>query len=234
MSGSGAGAVDLEAAYARFPVGFFSRFDETDDADFYGPTRLVTHIDDGAIAGVGALYRELELSGRVLDLMSSWISHFVDPPEQLTVLGMNDQELRANPAAAEQVLHDLNRNPELPFADASFDDVVCCVSVDYLVRPLEVFAEVHRVLRPGGRFVCTFSNRCFPSKAIRGWLDLGDRQRVDLIAIYFELVGEALTAAGLGGWSPAIRQERIPRGGPSDPLFAVWSEVVWPSSDQPD
>ncbi len=219
-------AVDLETAYARFPPGFFTRFDEEDDADFYGPTRLVTHIDDRAIAGVGALYLELGVRGQVLDLMSSWISHFEDPPERLTVLGMNDEELRANSAATERVLHDLNRNSVLPFADATFDDVVCCVSVDYLVRPLDVFAEVHRVLRPGGRFVCTFSNRCFPSKAIRGWLDLADRQRVDLVAIYFDLVGKALAEAGRGGWSDAVRQERIPRGGPGDPLFAVWAEAL--------
>lgn len=217
-------SLDLGAAYQRFPPGFFRRFDEDDDAEFYRPTRLVTHIDDGAIAGVGALYRELGVNGHVLDLMSSWISHFEDPPEHLTILGMNDDELQANAAAAERIVRDLNRHPDLPFADGSFDDVVCCVSIDYLVRPLDVFAEVHRVLRPGGRFICTFSNRCFPSKAIRGWLDLADRQRVDLVAIYFDLVGNALTEAGLGGWSSAIRQERLPRGGPTDPLFAVWSE----------
>lgn len=223
-TGQDRSSLDLGAAYQRFPSGFFRRFDEDDDAEFYRPTRLVTHIDDGAIAGVGALYRELGVNGHVLDLMSSWISHFEDPPEHLTILGMNDDELQANPAAAERIVGDLNHHPDLPFADGSFDDVVCCVSVDYLVRPLDVFAEVHRVLRPGGRFICTFSNRCFPSKAIRGWLDLADRQRVDLVAIYFDLVGNALTEAGLGGWSPAIRQERLPRGGPTDPLFAVWSE----------
>ncbi len=72
--------------------------------------------------------------------------------------------------ADERVVHDLNADPTLPFADESFDDVVCCVSVDYLTRPVEVFADVARVLRPGGRFVTTFSNRCFPTKAIRGWL----------------------------------------------------------------
>ncbi len=221
----------MAAAYARFPPGFFARFDEDDDAEFYEPTRLVTHIDDGAIAGVGALYRELEVRGHVLDLMSSWVSHFEDPPARLTVLGMNAEELQANSAASERVVHDLNRNPDLPFADGSFDDVVCCVSVDYLTRPLDVFVEVHRVLRPGGRFICTFSNRCFPSKAIRGWLDLADRQRVDLVAIYFDLVGKALTEAGLGGWSPAIRQERIPRAGPGDPLFAVWSDAARSESE---
>ena len=42
-----------------------------------------------------------------------------------------------------------------------------------------------RVLRPGGTFVCTFSNRCFPTKAIRGWLLMSDRQHCDLVAEYF-------------------------------------------------
>ena len=87
---------------------------------------------------------------------------------------MNRDELAANPAASERVVHDLNVDPTLPFADDSFDAVVCCVSVDYLVRPIEVFRDVRRVLRPGGPFVCTFSNRLFPTKAIRGWLATDD------------------------------------------------------------
>ena len=59
-----------------FPPGFFDRADASSDAAFYRPLRLVTHIDDGAIAAVGALYDELGIDGEVLDLMSSWVSHF--------------------------------------------------------------------------------------------------------------------------------------------------------------
>ena len=182
--------------------------------EFYGPPRLVTHIDDGAIAAVGALYDELGLDGEVLDLMSSWISHFRSAPEHLTVLGMNRSELEANPDASTRVVHDLNADPELPFADGSFDAVVCCVSVDYLVRPIEVFREVARVLRPGGPFVCTFSNRCFPTKAIRGWLATDDDQHCALVAEYFRRAG---------GWDPPRVQRRTPVGHRGDPLFAVWS-----------
>jgi SAM-dependent methyltransferase len=98
------------------------------------------------------------------------VSHFNRAPTRLTVIGMNSEELASNPQAAARVVHDLNAQPELPFAGSSFDAVVCCVSVDYLVRPIEVFQDVARVLRPDGLFVCTFSNRCFPTKAIRGWL----------------------------------------------------------------
>ena len=161
---SGARAED---PHDRFPKGFFSRADETTDAVFYVPDRFVTHIDDAAIAAVSALYTELGLTGNVLDLMSSWISHFPQRPENLVVLGMNRRELLANEMAHEVVVHDLNTDPSLPFADSIFDGVTCCVSVDYLVRPIDVLAESGRVARPGAPIVCTFSNRCFPTKAIR-------------------------------------------------------------------
>src|SRR5581483_5035033 len=127
--------------------------------------------------------------GDVLDLMSSWVSHFRRAPTSLTVLGMNERELRANPEASEVVVHDLNADPVLPFEDHRFDAAICCVSVDYLIQPVEVFADVARVLRPGGPFVCTFSNRCFPTKAIRGWLYASDDEHCSIVAEYFALSG---------------------------------------------
>jgi len=156
---------------AAFPADFFDRADQSSDANFYRSPRLVTHIDGHAISAVGALYQELGITGTVLDLMGSWVSHFLEPPN-LTVLGMNNEELVANPQASDTVIHDLNVDPNLPFESDSFDAAVCCVSVDYLIRPVEVFADVARVLRPGGLFVCTFSNRCFPSKRLFGKLSL--------------------------------------------------------------
>ena len=196
-----------------FPPGFFDRADESDDGRFYAVDRLLTHIDDGAIAAVTNLYDELELTGDVLDLCSSWISHFSSPPRRLVALGMNPTELAANDAATEWLVHDLNTDPVLPFADASFDAVTCCVSVDYLTRPLEVFAEVARVLRPGGVFVCTFSNRCFPTKAIRGWLSTNDEGHCAIVSAYFELTP---------GFDEPTVQLRNP-GVRGDPLFAVWA-----------
>jgi SAM-dependent methyltransferase len=171
----------------------------------------VTHIDDGAIAAVGELYDELGLTGDVLDLCSSWISHFRTPPRQLVAMGMNEVELRANEMASSRLVQDLNVDPTLPFDDETFDAVTCCVSVDYLIRPLDVFAEVARVLRPGGPFVVTFSNRCFPTKAIRGWLATDDRGHVAIVATYFELAG---------GFGPARVELRNP-GVRTDPLYAV-------------
>jgi SAM-dependent methyltransferase len=204
-----------------FPPGFFDRADESGDDRFYAVDRLVTHIDAGAIAAVTGLYDELELTGDVLDVCSSWISHFSAPPERLVALGMNAAELAANEAATEWIVHDLNLDPNLPFADASFDAVTCCVSVDYLTRPLEVFAEVARVLRPGGVFVCTFSNRCFPTKAIRGWLATDDDGHCAIVAAYFELTSD---------FDEPTIQHRNP-GAPGDPLYAVFAHrAVAPAS----
>src|SRR4029077_18174878 len=110
-------------------------------------------------------------------------------------------ELDANEQAAERVVHDLNADPQLPFADAAFDAAVCCVSVDYLVRPIEVFRDVARVLRPGAPFVCTFSNRLFPTKAIRGWLESTDEKHSEIVADYFRLAG---------GWGEPVIERRSP------------------------
>lgn len=197
-----------------FPEGFFAREDESDDASFYAVPRLVTHIDDDAIAAVGDLYEELGIDGDVLDLMSSWVSHFKAPPARLRVLGMSEPELLANPMADERILHDLNADPCIPLADETVDDVVCCVSVDYLTRPIEVFRDVARVLRPGGRFVCPFSNRVFPTKAIRAWLYGSDDDRLAIVTEYFRRsqVFEDPTAA-----------RRTPPGHRGDPVFAVWA-----------
>jgi SAM-dependent methyltransferase len=197
-----------------FPPGFFDRADRGPDARFYAVPRFVTHIDDDAIAAVGALYDELGIHGEVLDLMGSWVSHFRVAPARLTVLGMNEDELAANPIATTTVVHDLNADPSLPLAEEAFDAVVCCVSVDYLLRPLEVFREVRRVLRPGGPFVCTFSNRVFPTKAIRGWLAASDEGRAEIVATYFRVSG---------GWGEPAVQRRTPAYHRGDPLFAVWA-----------
>ena len=200
-----------------YPPGFFARADDGDDARFYGPPRFVTHIDDGAIAAVGALYEELRIEGAVLDLMSSWVSHFVNAPQRLTVLGMNAQELAANEQAAAWVVHDLNSQPVLPFPDATFDHATCCVSVDYLTRPIEVFRDVARVLRRGGLFVCTFSNRLFPTKAIQGWLYADSNAHMKIVTEYF---------ARSGAFREPVAQLRTPLGHRGDPLYAVWAAVV--------
>jgi SAM-dependent methyltransferase len=212
----------------RFPTGFFGRIDETDDGAFYVPDRLVMHIDDHAIRAVGELYLELSIGSGprspVLDLMSSWTSHFLERPDSLTVLGMNERELAANPMADARIVHDLNRMPIVALRDQSFGAAVCCVSVDYLTRPFEVFAEVARVLKPDAPFVCTFSNRCFPTKVIRGWMSLDDDGRCALVAEYFR----STECDGSPAFTKPTVRRCTPVGHRGDPLFAVYAQRTAP------
>ena len=201
-----------------WPAGFFDRQDGGDDADFFAPPRLVTHIDDGAIAAVSELYDELGVpDGRVLDLMSSWVSHLSKKPSGgLVALGMNAVELQANPMADQVFVQDLNVDPRLPFDDASFDAVVCCVSIDYLIHPVQVLREAARVLRPGGVVVLTFSNRCFPTKAVRGWLSTDDDGRVAIVRAYLEQAGFEVVTTALR------TKRRLGR----DPLYGAWARSI--------
>ena len=194
------------------PAGAFRKADPSPDAAFYVHPRLVTHIDDGAIAAVTAIYRDvLPVGGDILDLMSSWVSHL--PPEaayrSVTGHGMNEAELEANPCLTARLVRDLNANPALPLAENTFDGACLCVSVQYLQRPVEVFNEVRRVLRPGAPFVVSFSNRCFPTKAVAIWqaLDGADQQR--LVTAYMQVAG----------FSDVAARTAVPLRG--DPLWAV-------------
>jgi len=166
----------------------FSRLDEQPDIQFYSAPRFVTHIDEGAIATLTRYYEEqLSEGADVLDICSSWISHL--PPDKplgrVVGVGMNARELDSNERLTEFVQADLNRQPVLEFPDASFDACLCVVSVDYLTQPRTVLSEVHRVLRPGGRAHFSFSNRCFPSKAVKTWLKADDAGRQRIVASYF-------------------------------------------------
>ena len=198
-----------------FPTSFFARLDESDDAAFYAMPRFVVHIDEATIAELTRWYGEVLAPGSdVLDLMSSWVSHLPDaaalPLGRVVGLGMTGQELAANPRLASFDVVDLNATPRLPYADASFDAVLCAVSIQYLTRPLEVFAEAARVLRPGGRVAVATSHRCFPTKAIRAWHVLPPRDRLAAIALYLERAG---------GFAPAELVDRSPPG--ADPLWIV-------------
>ena len=195
----------------EFPPGFFDRADPAPTSRSTGrrgssPTSTTAPSPQSARSTTSSA--SARRCGEVLDLMSSWVSHFTTRPRHLTVLGMNDDELAANPQATATVVHDLNADPVLPFPDDSFDAAVCCVSVDYLVRPVEVFADVARVVRPGGLFVCTFSNRCFPTKAIRGWLTASDAEHGEIVAEYFRRAG---------GWDEPVIERRTPPGLFGDP-----------------
>jgi SAM-dependent methyltransferase len=190
---------------------FFARADESPDDLFYQDARLVEHIDARAIAAVENVYRTwIPPASRVLDLMSSWVSHL--PPDiryaSVTGLGMNATELARNPRLDHRVVHDLNAEPKLPFDDASFDVALICVSVQYLTRPIEVMRELARVVSASGRAIVTFSNRCFPTKAVAIWQATDDEGHVRLVEGYLR---EA-------GWDDVRAFADMGRG---DPLYAV-------------
>jgi hypothetical protein len=167
-----------------YPQGSFGREDETDDRLFYAEPRLVVHIDDYALGAIASYFeRVLPHDGVILDLMSSWRSHLPEnlPVKKLVGLGLNDVEMAENPQLNHAVVHDINADPKLPFDDGSFDAVMVTVSVQYIVRPLEVFAEVNRTLKEGASFHVVYSNRMFSTKAVAIWKGLDDARRTHLI-----------------------------------------------------
>ncbi|MSP00591.1 MAG: methyltransferase domain-containing protein [Acetobacteraceae bacterium] len=198
------------------PPAAFDKADPSPDAEFYVYPRFVTHIDDGAIAAVTQVYREtLPPGGAVLDLMSSWVSHLPEDIVYASVVGhgMNAEELAANPRLSKWFVRDLNVEPALPLDDGAFDGACLCVSVQYLQRPVDVFRNVARVLRPGAPFVVSFSNRCFPTKAVEIWQSFSGPDQQRLVAAYMRAAGFTNIAA---------HASTPPRG---DPLWVVVGSV---------
>ena len=196
----------------------FQREDEGDDGIFYESPRLVVHIDEGAIAAVGRLFKEqVPENSVVLDLMSSWRSHWPEghAKKRMVGLGLNQVEMQENPDLDEAIVHNLNNDSVLPFDDQSFDAVLITVSAQYLTKPVETFKQVNRILRPGGVFIVSFSNRMFFTKAVLIWRNSTDRGRVDLVGTYMEAAEnfEDIQASFLNA-------ETSP---PDDPMFAVFS-----------
>ncbi|HEX5455276.1 MAG TPA: methyltransferase domain-containing protein [Stellaceae bacterium] len=197
------------------PEGAFARIDDGDDSLFYAEPRLVYHIDPRAVAALTAFYREaLPEGGVLLDLMSSWVSHL--PPEisyaEVIGHGMNAAELAANKRLDRRFVQDLNQDPALPLASASVDAAMICVSVQYLRRPVSVLREAARVLRSGAPIVISFSNRCFPTKAVALWRSLDDAGHAQLVESYLRHAGFApIEIRRLSHWIEDF----------SDPLIAV-------------
>lgn len=199
--------------YEKLPDQFFLREDESPDERFYQEPRFTTHIDDETIAEITNYYRDvLSPSDRLLDLMSSWISHLPDDMSfhQVSGLGMNREELANNPRLDDFIVQNLNTTPHLPYADASFDAVMIIVSIQYLIRPFEVFTEIARILAPGGQCIVAMSHRLFPTKAIYAFQTLSPPDRCRLVSTYMEQT-ELISAIQLVDRSPAN----------ADPLWIV-------------
>lgn len=201
----------------------FRRKDESDDGNFYRVPRLVTHIDEDAIGSIRDFYgvqfaQAPQGEYSVLDICSSWISHYPEGlrAKRVAITGMNEYELASNKQATEHVPRNLNIEPRLPYGDGEFDFVTNVVSVDYLNKPQEIFAEMHRVLKPGGVAIMSFSNRCFFTKAIKMWVaDMNDGPG------HCRIVGNYFHFNPLGGWRDisSVDITRDPRR--SNPMWVV-------------
>lgn len=214
--------------YATYP---FTRPDEREDAQFYTAPRFVNHLDTTALAQVTALYGRLLQPGmRILDLMTSHVSHLPDTLTDIAVtgLGMNQAELAANPRLHQRVVHDLNQTTRLPFADNSFDAVICTVSIEYLTQPLAVMQELARVTRSGGKVIMTFSTRWFPPKAITVWTEMHPFERQGLVLDYFLKTAQFsdLHTESVQGLPRPLNDPHRRETAVSDPIFAVWGTVT--------
>jgi SAM-dependent methyltransferase len=174
------------------PAHWFQRIDESADEVFYAAPRFVAHIDEATLEALTDFYDAFVPEGcDVLDLMSSWISHL--PPKRryrrVAGLGMNAAELQANPQLTDHVVHNLNAQPQLPYPDGSFDRVLVAVSVQYLVRPVDVLTSARRTLREHGMICIAMSHRLFPTKAILAFHELRPADRVKLVGRYLQGAG---------------------------------------------
>lgn len=196
----------------------FHRVDETPDHKFYAIPRFTSHIDTGAREAVTETYRKyLPENSKILDLMSSWLSHFPEEVhyKSLVGLGMNDREMANNRQLNHWVVHDLNSNPKLPFKDNEFDAATICVSIDYLTNPVAVLTDMGRVLKTGAPLIITYSNRYFETKATAAWLHLSDEQRAYLVQSFL-INTRCFSEIKLMDCSPSF----------GDPLYAVVAKNI--------
>jgi len=206
-----------------------ARLDETPDTAFYGAPRLVDHVDAQAREHLATLMGEaVEPGMRVLDLMSGWRTHL--PQElvheqdvRITALGLNAEEMAANPLPAERLVHDLNADPRIPLPDASFDAVLCALSVEYLTQPRRIMAEAARVLRPGGAMVIGLSDRWFPTKVTRLWPDLHEFERTGLAMDWLADTGafEDMQTVSVRNWWRPTDDPHIRQTWTSDPVHVI-------------
>ena len=229
FNGPGLQALPGDSEVTFFQLSGFQRPDEAPDPQFYAEARLTQHLDAACRAEISQLYgRLLQPGQRVLDLLASWDSHLPQAPADLHVagLGMNREELAANPRLHEMVEKDLNERSDLPWGEGQFDVVVCTAAIEYLIRPRQVLAEIRRVLRPGGTCIITFSDRWFPPKAIQLWSQLHPFERLAYVLALLQDAGfRDLHSETLRGLKRPEDDKYIDQRNSADPLFAAWGKV---------
>mmetsp|Transcript_44507 Transcript_44507/g.135662 ORF Transcript_44507/g.135662 Transcript_44507/m.135662 type:complete len:271 (-) Transcript_44507:525-1337(-) len=230
--------ISPEIIVARQPIGRVTKLDRAKldgapDSSFYGRPNFVTHTDDAFVEKLRTLYaNELPDGAVVLDMMSSHVSH-LPPPERkplsrVDVHGMNPEELGANPfrsaTGGSALVRDLNRTPSFVGvcdSTAEYDAVLCCVGVQYLEEAEAVFADVGRILRPGGLAIVSFTNRFFYQKALAGWVERGMSARARLVTDYFRAAG-GFEDVQIRGDGTGVMSQLLSVGGlAGDPFIAV-------------
>ena len=186
------------------------KIDDGDDTSFYDSPRYVTHASETFLNRLTDLYDRILAPGdRVFDAMGSWVSHL--PETELAHVvghGLNAEELRANDRYDEWFVQNFNDDQSLPLADDSFDVVCCALSVQYLQYPAAIFSEFNRVLADDGTVVVSFTDRMFPTKAIRAWRAATMDERAELVSSYIQAGGMTVT-------------DQIAQDDPESPFYAV-------------
>lgn len=206
----------------------FKREDESDDKVFYSEPRITTHIDSRCHENLVKLYYNiLPKRGKILDLMCSYQSHIPEGKEyEIIGLGLNEEEMSQNKVLSNFIIHDINAEPNLPLLSDDFDAVVCDLSIEYVTKPIELIREVSRILKKDGVFTLSFSNRYFPPKVIKIWIDLHEFERMGYV---LELLRKAGGFKNFRTYS--YRGFRRPYDDKyfgctilSDPLYVVYAE----------
>ena len=201
------------------PSEAFKRLDESDDKIFYREPRLVKHIDEAACKALTThLSKVLPPNSQVLDLMSSYASHLPEDMRYKDVigLGMNQTELNSNPQLTGRIVQNLATNTKLPFQDDSFNICLITVSAQYLIHPIAIFNEIARILIPDSPCIISFSNRCFPTKAVAIWHQLTNTGHAKLVGQYFDATQK---------FQPYTVRDITPIEGQGDPLFVVGAKT---------
>ena len=207
-----------------------TKLDNSDDSLFYSSPRFVTHLDEGFIDQLTNLYRDrLQPNTRIFDMMGSWVSHLPEKVEFAHVEGhgMNEEELAKNRQINHYFVHNFNQDLKIPLPDKDFDAVLNCASIQYLQYPDAIFYEIHRILKPGGIAIISFSNRMFYDKAIAAWRDNSEEGRVELVKSYFESVKNANGLPGFSQVEVISQKSNVPSFlqalglGGGDPFYVV-------------